>query len=304
MALLIVPLLMICLQIMAVGNKMIKDSMKRYFAILCVVALMVGCAKDNEVCQPQSVEPYSISIDLQDEVARTSLGEEENGLRKIYWSNGDCIAVNGVASLPLQLEEEQATYAKFLFNSVLEYPCEILYPASFYKDAATITLPKEQQVVEGTFATNASPMASIVATNEETPHMHHLAGVLHLQLMGNEKTRNNFICKIELTGNNGEQLYGDFTIDYEKAQLTPTSTKSKTIVVRLAEELSLTEITNIYIVVPAQEFENGFSVRLINDEGHFMDKVKRSAATIRKGGVLTMPVIEYVPTGTIIGVEI
>ena len=101
-------------------------------------------------------------------------------------------------------------------------------------------------------------------------------------------------------------MSGDFTIDYATATLTPTSNKvsAQKVTLRLKSELSADKITDVFIVVPAQEYKNGFTVRIVNELGHYLDKSKPSAHTIANGEILKMPEFSFVPTGTVIEGEL
>ena len=65
--------------------------------------------------------------------------------------------VNGVESAALELTEPSAT-ADFAFGASLQAPYSAVFPSSIYKDAATVTLPAQQEAAEGSFHAQASPM--------------------------------------------------------------------------------------------------------------------------------------------------
>jgi hypothetical protein len=215
----------------------------------------------------------SITIGLTQ--TKTSLGTLENGVRKIFWSNGDCIAANGSTSSEAILDAENSSVATFDFESELTYPLNILYPASFYKDASTITLPAVQAAATASFATNTLPMATSVASVGDAIKLSHLAGVIRLQLKA-QKDRDNTIRKVEFAGNDGEQVSGDFLIDYNAVTLTPNGDKAddKKLATRVVGTLTTDAISDVFVVVPAQEYKNGFTVRIINSTGNYMDKKK------------------------------
>lgn len=268
---------------------------------------LLACGCDNA---PDSVElsggDNTLTITLAK--GRTSLGELVDGYRSVYWSEGDCIAANGESSAAADIDATNRSKAKFSFAGELSYPCDLLYPATFYKDATTITLPLVQEAATSTFATNTSPMAACVDSSGEAVQLHHLTGVVHLQVKAysGENPDLHPMYKVEFKGNNAEQISGDFAIDYQSATLTPLSTAKgdRKCVVRVEGALSTTEVKHIFIVVPAQEYAKGFTIRLVDEQGHFMDKSKGSAVTIGKGEVLTMPIFEFEVMGTTLDVGI
>ena len=287
------------------------------YMISTLTALAVcGCSNGDDLTLPPSSDS-SIAIELGQ--TKTYLGDSVDGVRSVYWSVGDCIVANGMTSSEAKIEGEKARVATFDFESKLDYPCNILYPVSIYKDAATVTLPSIQyQTVDGTIDTNTLPMATCVVKEGEMPKLHHLAGVIHLQLKAENDNYNHNIRRIEFWGGitepkeneeepvSHEQVSGDFTIDYATATLTPTSNKvsAQKVTLRLKSELSADKITDVFIVVPAQEYKNGFTVRIVNELGHYLDKSKPSAHTIANGEILKMPEFSFVPTGTVIEGEL
>ena len=269
---------------------------------------LCGCSNGDDIALPQS----NTSLTIELEQIRTSLGESVDGVRSVYWSSGDQIMANELISSAAKIDGENAKSATFDFASEIAYPCNVLYPASFYKNSTTITLPSVQtQTSAGNIDSNTLPMAAYTAVAGEMPRLHHLAGIIHLQLRAENDTYNNNIRMIEFwsaspDSGNKEQVSGDFTIDYETATLTPSSNNesAQKVTVVLTSELTVDKVTDIFIVVPAQEYENGFTVRIVNEFGHYLDKIKVSAQTISKGEILKMPEFSFIPTGTLIGVEI
>ena len=114
-----------------------------YISLVVVLLSICGCeSAESEVVLPQS-GTTTITVGLQQ--TKTSLGASENGVRKVLWSSGDRIVANGEVSNEAILAPENSGVATFNFGSELTYPLTILYPASFYKDATTVTLPAIQE---------------------------------------------------------------------------------------------------------------------------------------------------------------
>jgi len=278
--------------------------MKKIFRTVAALAVVVfaGCTNDltNDVVAPVGGKT---TVELGLAESRTYLGELENGVRKVYWSKEDAVSVNGVTSTSIEIAENKQS-ATFTFESVLEYPYSILYPAEMYKDASTITLAAVQESATGTFADDLAPMATYVAAEDAPALLQHLAAVVRLQIKSDGEHAHN-LKRIEFRGNKGEQVSGDFAIDYENATLTPTSTADadKVVVAKKNSTLSTEEAVELFVVVPAQEYTEGFSVRIIDNAGHYMD-LKSKATTLEKGEILAMPVVEFTPIGTVVDTEI
>ena len=280
--------------------------MKKIFKTVAALAVVMfaGCTNDftNDVVAPIEGETTVVGVGFDE--TKTYLGELVDGYRKVYWSEGDQITINGNASNAIKISDSK-TYAEFNFNGNLNYPYSVLYPASAYVDASTINLPATQEAADGTFATNTAPMAC-VAEEGDAIALHHLTSVVRLQvtLPAESEHAAHKLAKVEFRGKADEQVSGKFAIDYATATLTATSTaeEDKVVTTKVNKTLS-TEATDIFVVVPARTYEQGFTVRLIDSNGHYMD-IATNAITLTKGDVKAMPPFDFAPTGTIVGVEI
>ena len=265
--------------------------------ILTATLQMTACnTPTEEVVLPN--DNHSLTIDM--EATRVSFGEwKDNGRVGLVWDEEDCIAANGQTSNKAQIDAVEPNIATFWFNEKLSYPVNILYPASFYKSATTITLPSVQPLSTAGIGTNTLPVAAYIANEGDTPVLKHLTGIIHLRIKAasGEKQDLHPISKVEFMGGDSEQVCGDFTIDYENATLTPTSTKNMKLAVRMDGPLSPTEATNVYIVVPAREYKKGYTIRITDKNGHYMTKKKESAQTVRNGVIVSMPEFEFESMG-------
>lgn len=308
--------------------------MKKTLKLLAALALIifVGCTKElvddsanqagPEVENPEvkpDEEPVAnttVTIDLpSDEAAvapsgisvKTTLGALEDGVRKIYWCEDDKISINGNASTLMTNLSDDKRSATFEFaDAVLEYPYSVLYPAEMYKDAQTITLLAVQPSADDSFADDAAPMAAYQASAGKIT-LKHLVGVVRLQIkLPAESTHGQHtLNRVEFSGNNSEQVSGDFTINYKDATITSASTAEadQKVVAMVEKTLSSESNTDVFIVVPAMQYAQGFTVRLVDGAGHYMD-ISTEDITIAAGEVKRMPVVEFAPKGTLADVEI
>ena len=279
--------------------------MKKIFRSVAALAvvLFAGCTNDidTEVNAPVIGGETVVSVGIAD--TKTYLGDLVDGARKVYWDAEDQIAINGVASTQTTLNEEK-TVAEFLFPVALQTPYSALYPAKAYVDAQTINLPAHQGRGLENVDNNALPMAGYAA-EDGVVTLHHLAGAVKYQISyGDKTTDKHSIRRIELWGNNNEQMAGDFVIDYQSATLTAAGTNAESkVVVEIDKDQNESGIVTVYAVLPAIEYTKGITVRLIDKAGHYMDLASK-AMTIEKGEIKAMPAVEFVPTGTIVDAEI
>ena len=169
---------------------------------------------------------YEVSISLE-EATKTQLGEKVDGVYPLYWSEGDAIAVNGVASAPLANVAAGSDAATFTFSQPVTAPFCVVYPAP---TAATVedeiveepaapvtvypvTFAATQPYTAGTFASGVAPMygyAAALAEGEEQPAiaMQHLTGVLRLAIKGNGEK----VTSLSVMAEKGA-IAGPFTVD-------------------------------------------------------------------------------------------
>lgn len=273
--------------------------MKGYYvaAVAVMILAMAGCEKkvselDNST-NPEITTTLSIGLAP---VSRTTLGASSEGKRKVYWIDGDKMALNGVASAALAGVPAECSKVSFSFPGVLTTPYKLLYPASFYKDASTITLPASQSFASGTVATSTEPLAGY-AVSEGDVTLSHLCCILELQIKKDAGVSDSNITRVSFRGNANEQVSGDFTIDYELGTLTGASDAAadKSVSVTLNQALSTSTALEIYLVVPARAYASGFSVEIEDNMHRVQTKTKPSSATLNAGKVVKMTEFTFVP---------
>ncbi len=194
------------------------------------------------------------------EAARTHLGEKADGIYPLYWSEGDAIAINGVASNPLAEVGESAS-AMFSFEEAVSYPLCTVYPApavAAVEEAAepTTVYPVEflatQPYTAGSFAPKAAPMygygvAPAADAEAEPIAMQHLSGVLRFAVVGNGETVSTLTVK-----SLSSKLSGAFTVDCTSGALVADESAASTVTVTFPEGTVLgEEPLVVYVAVPA-----------------------------------------------------
>ena len=101
--------------------------MKKIFAVLGLAAVTMGsCTTDisEDVTNARGTTELTAAL----EGTRTHLGDKDGntGLYKVYWSNGDCIAVNGRQSDALSNVEEGTASAAFFVNEAINPPYDVI----------------------------------------------------------------------------------------------------------------------------------------------------------------------------------
>ena len=259
-----------------------------------LLAVFAGCQQEAPA-EPESGEVTTLSVGLPQSEVKTVLGAPVGGKRKVYWCDGDCLSLNGTASSPLSGIGAEASSATFTFPGVLSTPYDLLYPASIYKNSTTVTLPSEQEWADGTFASGTSPMACRLTDPGTTAVLGHLCSMVQLTVSKNSGVSASKLAKVTFSGNNGEQVCGDFTLDYTVPSLTPAGTGAE-LTVNVGQDLSESEPMDIYIIVPAGTYSSGFKVVLEDEFHRIMTKTKDDAVTLSTGKLAKATAFEFVPS--------
>ena len=193
-------------------------------------------------------------IVLSLEESRTQLGEKVDGVYPLYWSEGDKIAVNGVASAEVSADYVGAAAAKFVVSGVT-HPYHIVYPAPAEGVAAVaegcypVVFPATQSYVAGNIDGNAAVMYGY-AEEGTTPTLTHLTGVLRFAVKGQVT-----LASLTVTSESGA-LAGSFDVNCATGVLTAQEgSTSGTVSMSFGEGLTLgAEATPIYVAVPAGQY--------------------------------------------------
>jgi hypothetical protein len=258
--------------------------------IVLTAVLSAGCVKDS-IVEPSEKVVTVLTADVR---AKTVLQDD----RKVLWTSGDRINVNGIDSAPLELDDP-AGAVSFSFDGVLTAPYKAVFPSSIYEDELTVVLPAVQTYKEGTFAETASPMAAYQESGSNL-RFGHLCSVMKLNVNVPSGSTHTGIAYIEFRGKNDEQVCGTFEINHKEALLTGASddVADRKVRYEVTEEMT-PGVTSMYVVVPAIQYTKGYTFRLVDVKGHYMEISKGSAHELEPGKVYDMPPFDFVPTGTV-----
>ena len=225
------------------------------FLILAVAFFAYSCV--NDTLEESSIKldnqiVTSLSISL--EQTKTHIGEKSGETYPLYWSEGDKIAINGVASEPLTEESDGKAVAQFSLNGEVSYPYNIVYPAPAEGVVAAdglqvVTFQATQNYKAGSFAEGAAPMYAQVTSEGESIEMKHLSGVLCLVPQGDAT-----LTSLTVESASGK-LAGNFDVNCADGTLAPHDDALSIVTVSFDEGLALSaEGTPIYVAVPAGDF--------------------------------------------------
>ncbi len=229
------------------------------------------------------------------EQARTQLGAKAEGVYPLYWSEGDAIAVNGIASTTLQGVSANTTNATFSFNSELNYPLCAVYPApaegvvAEAEGAQVVTFAAVQPYTVGTFAPGVAPMYGYAEAEGQAVQFNHLSGVLCLNISGNGEV----LTDATISAESGA-IAGNFDVDCTTGALTAHADASNSVSVTFGEGLTLgAEATPIYVAVPAGNYGVVSIVLTTADAKTMTVKFDSSSRPIAVGVVREFTAIDF-----------
>ena len=272
-------------------------NLTKIFMAVAVAMFAFACVTDTTEDLGIEVGKGGVTeITVSLEESRTQLGEKADGKYPLYWSEGDAIAINGVASTPLAASYNGQVAASFTFQGVLTAPYSVVYPAPAEGVTAAeglqpITFLAVQPYTEGTFVSGAAPMYGY---SEGVPtdgvQLNHLTGVLRFAIKG-EAT----LSSIAITAE--KPIAGPFTVDCANGTLTAGAEATNTVTVTFGEGLALgAEATPIYVAVPAGS-HGLYTITINSTDGKAMVvKYDSDAKPVKVGIVKEFGEILYAPS--------
>ena len=261
-----------------------KNLTKLFVAVAALFAF--SCATDaTEDLGVNVGGQTTLTLSLED-ASKTQLGEKVNGVYHLYWSEGDQISVNGVPSVALTAGG--SAEATFSFNGTLEYPYNVVYPAS--EGANEVTFLASQSYTAGSFCAGAAPMCGYAEVEGGMVQLQHLAGVLRFDVSGTSTLSSLTVM--------AKDIAGTFAVDCATGALTAKAGETlDSASVSFGEGLALgAEATPIYVAVPAGVYGE-VSVVLYSTAGEKMVvKFDTTSKPISAGKVREFKAFEFAGT--------
>ena len=175
-----------------------KTVTKLFVAVVALFAY--SCVTDTTEDLGVKIDGQTTEIVLSLEESRIQLGDKANGLYPIYWSEGDQISVNGVASQPLTAQQAGSTAATFTIQDNVSTPYSIAYPAA---PAGKVMFAENQQMV----STLITPTMYGYSADGSGIELKHLTGVLKIGVTGSAQ-----IKEIQISTIDRAPIAGEFDI--------------------------------------------------------------------------------------------
>lgn len=253
---------------------------------LALAALTVSCSKDVEL-QPAVDGKVTLGVAIESET-RTALGALNGGKYDVVWSEGDCLAVNGTKSEPVDAAYVGKKTASFTLSGV-EAPYNVLYPASILGKDGNITVPTVQNYTEGSFA--AGSAVAVGYTTGSAVTLKNLYSFVKLTIAKGDDVA---LKSVALQSVGGQAISGVYSVDYQNAEIRAIAGQS---VIRIMDvPYGSDNKAVVYIAVPAGKYEGGFTVTVTGADGKYMTKKASKITDVPAGYLVNMP--EFTYTGT------
>lgn len=239
---------------------MTKINYKAAPAFLALMSMLLGCQKEKIFHEDENFVPIRVSLSLQSKTW-VDLSSSESKL-PVYWSDGDRISVNGVASSPLSVASgEKLSSTTFKLRNV-KPPYDVIYPASIFESRAEdglilVNIPVSQAWTQDSFASGS---AVLCGTGDDSGvALKNLCAAVCVNLKGTET-----IKKLTLTSLSASApIAGHFKLDPSAATMTAEPDASTELSMTLPEEgVTLTETgVRFVFTIPAGTYPEGFLIR-------------------------------------------
>ena len=276
--------------------------MKRFVQFLGAATLLLSftqCSEDATTDSAPSVQG-SVKLTASINETRTELSGND-----VLWKSNDRLGLfcgTKFVNAPFTTTAGGTTSADFtgdptdpsgseaeVFYAYYPYSAHAVLEGSV---VSGLSIPAVQTFATKSFATELCPMATS-GVDYSRLAFRTIGTVLKFQVTGQKN-----VTKIELTGNNGEALAGDYTIDFvgETPEMKFSGTET-TLTLTCSEPVALNDAsaTEFYFVLPAGvEFTKGITVKVYTDDNaEPMVKEYASPLTTRPNKLVTVKAFTY-----------
>ena len=247
--------------------------------------LACACLPDVELPAP-TVENHLTAIIGTSPATRTSLAPEEDGVSRVLWSENDQIGVfvDGAPNLyPYKLVSgagtEKAVFSGFGAGAgyIAVYPFDAVTGLS--GETVSLTLPTEQNYTKDSFENGVCPMVAV--SNTAQLSFRNLCPVLKLSMTGHHKVTS----LVFRPNDESVKVAGPATVSLSNPDdpvLTVSQDGCDSLVLKTGSILLNDETpTDFYLVLPAQTYKGGFTVRVNTNTGYMEKKLNTDITLVR-----------------------
>lgn len=241
------------------------------------LAIMVACTEDEE--HSPMVRVIKAMIVRSD--TKTALDSPDaEGIYKTIWVSGDEIMVfSGNAANSFRLKSGENTNTGIFEGYADSDNLVAVYPLSIAQSntgsTITVILPEVQKYVSGNIPADSYPMLGTYS--DETFSFKNLCSVLKVSIYGNATVKS-----LAFSPNNASvKASGKATIDIPSMALNLAEDSNSSVILSCPDLVLTNEPTDFYIVVPAQNYPEGFTLTISTDKEDIV-KTHKSDITLSR----------------------
>jgi len=258
--------------------------------MLLLLPLVYSCKREDDIHQDPVL---TTEFEARIIETKTQLGAKDGSSYPNYWSVGDAISVNGIASEALADGSEYVgtASAKFTVNGAISTPYYYAYPASavsgYSAGSATVTLPATQQMKTESYDQTAFVMTG--SGTSTTLTFNAVMSVIKLTVPGSYDAK---ISSVMFESLGTEKVSGPFITDF--SGLTAASGATARVNVYAPGD-GLAFGNSMFVVIPAQTYASGMRFTISATDGTKMKFSTSSSFTAQPGTVYTLTAKTYTP---------
>ncbi len=261
--------------------------MKKLFNLLAFVMpfLAISCVDSMIEPEPDFNKDEKVTITLHSAAPTKTMLVEDT---YVVWEPDDVVYIND--NLYTVVPDEMNPELAYVYNVPVAESYTAYYASSFYvryPEGLVLTLNPFQNYREGSFDTFTNAMVAQSSTTEL--YFYNAASILKLGVKGDVT-----IKEMSISGNNNEKMSGYFLVSDEELEAFEKEgydgIKNDTVFAKrsyvnyyMEEGLALTDTPQyLYVVVPPQTYEKGFTVTILDSEGRVgIQTTNKSVTTVR-----------------------
>lgn len=303
-----------------ITDDIMKNKLSTAVFLCAFLAAVTGCEKPNggsDPVEPPTEEIVTLSISPES-FTKTVLGEKDGDSYRVYWSEGDRIAVNGKRSEPLHTAGDSPVTADFSVSGV-SAPFGVVYPSwictDMTADAAEIEIQSIQKWTPNSFSSGAAVLYGW--SSDSSVSLKNLCGVVRVNVdFGSYE-----IDRIQLTSLS-TPIAGGFSLDLKTGELTPVN-GSQDVEISIPSEgfhkdsgvsgnasgMDAASVdgdadgdaaVELNFCVPAGVYSEGFNLTITEKYGRKMVIELRENADVASGVITDWGSFNFVPSGSLI----
>lgn len=254
--------------------------MKRFLYLIILITLVFTACVDD-ASRVNECQSMTFTASAVGDETKTVLVDRV----KVYWENGDAIAVSGASQPFVTSLNEPASKAEFKGETAPADKYYAVYPYDavneWADEIASVTLQDVQEAVKGSFDPDVNIAVAVSTDQAKNFFFRNVTGLMKFTVGANTGRINS----LTVTANGSEALAGDFLVDCS-SENPQTEPESKVSTVTLASENILTE-GDYYIALLPGTYAEGLTFTLAGPDGTAVKKIDRELI-LERGHIQTV----------------